>query len=229
MKFTPERALIIRDVAVIADLHLGIENAMVEKGISIPRMQIDEIIERINSIVDSYGVREIVIAGDLKHEFCQNLPYEWEDVELLLKSVDVDLRFVRGNHDNFLKTILARYGMTLEEELEVYGWTVVHGHRECERKRIVMGHEHPSIKVRINGIHTFHCFLRIKKDEREIIVLPAFSPLVSGSDVSYCRFLSPILKDVKEEEVEVFAIEEDVFYLGKLVDLKEYLAAGVFP
>ena len=228
VKLTPERALIIRNTAIIADLHLGLENAMLEKGIAVPRMQIMEIVDSVRRIIEKYGVERIVIAGDLKHEFGKNLPYEWEDVELFLREIkDVELEVVRGNHDNFLATILARHGIELRDKIDVHGWTIVHGHKECDKRRIIMGHEHPAVKVRFRGsTYSYHCYLRIKKPKREVIVLPAFSPLVSGSDLlAMDRFLSPILSDVSDNEIEIYAVEDDIVYLGKLKDLERLLCS----
>ncbi len=215
IKFTPERALIVGKTAIIADLHLGLENVL--GGV---RVQIDDMIERLDRIK---GIDRIVIAGDLKHEFGRNLPLEWEDVKVLLNHLldrGLDVVVVRGNHDNFLRDILKDFGLELFDEFEVEGWKVVHGHKECEADKIVMGHEHPAVKVRLDGTYTFHCFLRIRHEGREVIVLPAFSPLVSGSDVTTCNFISPILRNVDCDEVEVYAVNDDVYYLGTLEEFK---------
>ena len=203
--------------AVIADLHLGLENVI---GMDV-KVQIDDILDRIGMLSDR--VDRIVIAGDLKHEFGRNLPYEWEDVKRLLKFLlreGLDVVIIRGNHDNFLRAIVSKFGLEILDRYEVEGWTIVHGHKDCDEKRIIMGHEHPSVKVRIDGLYTFHCFLRVRGD-RDVVVLPAFSPLVSGSDVMSCRFISPILSDVKCEEIEVYAVDDEVTYLGTLKDLRE--------
>ncbi|ADB57350.1 metallophosphoesterase [Archaeoglobus profundus] len=221
IKFTPERALIVGRTAVIADLHLGLENVLIEKGIAIPKVQLDEILERLDRV--SKEVERVVIAGDLKHEFGKNLPYEWEDVKAVidfLLSKDLEVVVVRGNHDNFLKAILAKFGIDLLDHYDVEGWRIVHGHKACDADKIIMGHEHPAIKVRVDGVYTFHCFLRVRKDGREIIVLPAFSPLVQGSDVTSCEFISPILAEVDCEEVEVYAVNDEVLYLGTIADIK---------
>ncbi|RLI84792.1 MAG: phosphoesterase [Archaeoglobales archaeon] len=219
IKFTPERALMIGRTAVIADLHLGLENVI---GMDV-RVQIDDVLERIEMLSDH--VDRIVIAGDLKHEFGRNLPYEWEDVKRLLRFLlreGLDVVIVRGNHDNFLGAIVSKFGLEIFDQYKIEGWTIVHGHKNCEcNKRIVMGHEHPSIKVRIDGIYSFHCFLRVKG---EIFVLPAFSPLVSGSDVTSCRFISPILSNVSCDEVEVYAVDDEVMYLGTLKDLRDVIS-----
>lgn len=227
IKLTPEKALIIRDTAVIADLHLGLENVMLEKGVAVPRMQIVEITNAVRRIIERYGIKRIVVAGDLKHEFSRNLPYEWEDVEQFLRNLeDVRLEVIRGNHDNYLAAILAKHGIELKEEIEIEGWTIVHGHKECDKPKIIMGHEHPAVKIRFRGsIYSYHCYLRVRKqNKQEIIVLPAFSPLVPGSDIlSAERFLSPILSEVNDDEIEIYAIEDEVVYLGRLSDLKGVL------
>ena len=223
IKFTPERALIIGKNAIIADLHLGLENVLIESGFNIPKIQIDDIIERLEKID---GIERIIIAGDLKHEFGKNLPFEWEDVKKLLNYLldrDLDVVVVRGNHDNYLKAILTKFGIELLDYFNVGEWKIVHGHKECYATKIIMGHEHPAVKVRVDGMYTFHCFLRIKYEGREVIVLPAFSPLVSGSDITSCNFISPILKNVRCEDVEVYAVNDDVYYLGTLEKLRNLL------
>ncbi len=223
IKFTPERALIIGKNAIIADLHLGLENVLIESGFNIPKIQIDDIIERLEKIDE---IERIIIAGDLKHEFGKNLPYEWEDVKKLLNYLldrDLDVVVVRGNHDNYLKAILTKFGIELLDYFNVGEWKIVHGHKECYATKIIMGHEHPAVKVRVDGMYTFHCFLRIKYEGKEVIVLPAFSPLVSGSDITSCNFISPILKNVRCEDVEVYAVNDDVYYLGTLEKLRNLL------
>jgi hypothetical protein len=161
------------------------------------------------------------VAGDLKHEFGRNLPHEWEDVELFLQSFsDLEIEVVRGNHDNFLATILSKYGVELTESIEIGEWTVIHGHLETNAKKIIMGHEHPAIKVRKEGaIYNFPCFLHVK--EKNAVVLPAFSPLAPGSNIIESNsFLSPVL-DLKIDVVEVYAVDKEVIYLGKVRDVRK--------
>ncbi len=223
IELTPDRALIIEDTAVVADLHLGLENYL-----GAPRMQIGDIVERLRGVVEEYSVSRVVVAGDLKHEFSGNLPYEWDDVETLVRSVDVELVVVRGNHDNFLAAILSKHGIELLESYEVHGWTIVHGHKPCDAERIVMGHEHPAVKVRYGGaMYSYPCFLWAK-GRREVIVLPAFSPLVPGSDVLSNDFLSPILREFDRGEIEVYAVDEEVVYLGTITELRKALERKPF-
>ena len=216
---TPEKAAVVGNTAVIADLHLGFENVLQERGYALPRLQLKEIKKQVKNIVEKYDISKIVIAGDLKHEFSKNLPYEWEDVREFIESVEVELEVVRGNHDNYLAAILADYGIELKEKVNVGDFTVVHGHREFDGEKIIMGHEHPAVKIRVRGaLYSFPCYLVADSSK---IVLPAFSPLMAGSDVLQGNFLSPILQ--KAKKIEVYAVEEDVVYLGSVEDLKKVL------
>jgi putative SbcD/Mre11-related phosphoesterase len=215
----PERALLLKKTAIIADLHLGIENAMQKAGIAVPRMQIMDVISRTREIIDGYDIEKLIIAGDLKHEFGENLPYEWDDVRSFLNSLDVEISVVRGNHDNFLPAILSEYSIELKEMEFVGDYTVVHGHLDCEGEKIILAHEHPAIKIRVRGAsYSFPCFLVL---DGKKIVLPAFSKIVAGSDVLQGDFLSPIVK--KSKKIEVYAIEDEVFYLGELEVLRNVL------
>jgi len=175
---TPEKAAVVGNTAVIADLHLGFENVLQERGYALPRLQLKEIKKQVKNIVEKYDISKIVIAGDLKHEFSKNLPYEWEDVREFIESVEVKLEVVRGNHDNYLAAILADYGIELKEKVNVGDFTVVHGHREFDGEKIIMGHEHPAVKIRVRGaLYSFPCYLVADSSK---IVLPAFSPLMAG-------------------------------------------------
>lgn len=219
LKLLPEMAVLIKKTAVIADLHLGIENVMQNSGIAVPRMQIMDIITRTRELVEKYDVEKLIIAGDLKHEFSGNLPYEWDDVRSFLNSLNVDIAVVRGNHDNFLATMLRDYSIELKEKEFVDSYTVVHGHEDCEDEKIIMGHEHPALKIRVRGAnYSYPCFLIA---DREKIVLPAYSKLVLGCDILQENFMSPILKRAKK--IEVYAIEGEVVYLGDLESLKAVL------
>ncbi len=190
---------------------------MQNRGVAIPRMQVLEIVENVRDIVEKYGLEKLIIAGDLKHEFSRNLPYEWEDVRTFVESIDIKLEVVRGNHDNYLAAILAEYGIELKDHVKVGDYYVVHGHRDVEFEKVIMGHEHPAVKVRVRGAnYIFPCFLVADGTK---IVLPAFSPLMQGSDVLQLNFLSPILK--KAKKIEVFAIENEVVYLGTIEQLRK--------
>lgn len=217
-------AVIVGSAGIIADLHLGIEGALEERGVAIPSMQVDELIENALTLVEDHGLDELIVAGDLKHEFSRNIPGEWRDVRKFIDSLKdrVRLRVVKGNHDNYLAAILSKYGVEFSDSVTVGEYTVIHGHRNCGNEKIIMGHEHPSIRIRHEGaVYTFRCFLHARNERKEVWVLPAFSPFFPGSNVLEQNFLSPILNEFDAKDIGVYAIEDDVYYMGNLKVLAE--------
>ncbi|AGK62119.1 putative phosphoesterase, SbcD/Mre11-related protein [Archaeoglobus sulfaticallidus PM70-1] len=226
VELTPEKAVIVEDSAVIADLHLGIEQTAY--GV-IPRLQIDEVVDRVRDIFERYGVKRLIVAGDMKHEFSKNMPYEWDDVTYFIEEISKlgELRVVRGNHDNYLLAILAKYDIPLEREIRIGEWVIAHGHEIMDGRKIIIGHEHPVIRIRQDfAQYTYPCYLRYLSG-KEVLVLPAFSSMVKGSDIlSSDSFLSPML-EFDEERIDIFAIEDKVYFFGKLKKLKEEIARGL--
>jgi len=114
---TRDFALLLRDerALVISDLHLGFEGALAEQGVSIPRFQRRVILERLGQMFDRTKAEQVVIAGDFKHEFSKNLVDEWVEVKQVLRFIRDRAKpvLVRGNHDNYLATILGDLNLPL--------------------------------------------------------------------------------------------------------------------
>lgn len=197
--------------AVIADLHLGYEGALHEEGVSIPRFQKGVMMDRIERIVERYGPKKLIINGDFKHEFSRNLSQEWDDVNDVLNFLigEVDIELTRGNHDNYLLTILAKKDLDLKETTESQGMTITHGHKDITWEgTLIIGHEHPSLQLRdeIGAMIKRPCFLISGRT----IVLPAFSPLATGTNVTSMHFISPPLACLDEYKTRVVAVDEEL-------------------
>src|ERR1700704_265752 len=55
----------------------------------------------------------------------------------------------RGILDNYLATILGDLNLPLNARADLGGYTIVHGHEEVSTLHpIVMGHEHPAVKLK---------------------------------------------------------------------------------
>ena len=193
-------ALLTEDnVMVIADLHLGCEAALEYDGLAIPRVQTKRIGDYISDIVKSVGPRNLVVAGDLKHNFSRNLNQEWSDVSKFAKRLKetVPLSVVKGNHDNYLGYILGELGIQLTRETTVSDTRIIHGHTgELSDRSTIMGHIHPSLSVRdeVGARLKSPCFLC--DPARRILVLPSLSLLAGGVDVAtqtYADSISPLL------------------------------------
>jgi putative SbcD/Mre11-related phosphoesterase len=195
--------------AVIADLHLGYEGALHEEGVSIPRFQKGVMMDRLESIVKRHKPKKIIINGDFKHEFSRNLTQEWDDVNDVLNFLigEVEVELTRGNHDNYLMTILAKKDLGLLETTESQGMPIAHGHKDITWEgTLIIGHEHPSLLLRdeIGASIKRPCFLISGRT----IVLPAFSPLATGTNVASMHFISPPLACLDAYKTRVIAIDE---------------------
>jgi hypothetical protein len=208
---------------VVADLHLGFEDAMADKGLFLPKMQREHIFRLLDACISRYSPRKLIVVGDLKHEFSRNVRGEWRDVEEFLERYGhMEILVIRGNHDNFLKTILSRHGIDLLTEYEEGGITFAHGHKTVEWDGLlVMGHEHPSVALRdhVGGSIKLPAYLHLPS---RIVVLPSMSFYSSGSDIVYGEILSPVLRRVGVESMDAYPISEElgVFHLGTVRDIR---------
>lgn len=192
------------NAVIIADLHLGYEGVLRSQGVMMPNYQERIIKKRLQKIIEIYEPDNIIINGDFKHEFGKNLRQEWREVgemiEFLLQKSEIIL--IKGNHDNFLKTIASKFNVPLKTQLQVRNIVIAHGHVEIKGEKRILAHEHPSIHIRDKIGASLHlpCYM-VSSD---IIVIPAFSPLATGTDVSSAdsnEYLSPILQ---KEDVSAF-------------------------
>ncbi len=227
---TREFALWLRDEGAVAisDVHLGFEAALAEQGVSIPRFQRREVLARLGRLLDRYRPKKLIVAGDFKHEFSRNLTDEWVEIKQVLRFIRqrTEPVVVRGNHDNFLATILGDLRIPLHDRYDLGGCTFVHGHEDVEALgTIVMGHEHPAVKLRdtLGATVSVPAFLVADR----LIVLPAFSPLALGVDVASYPYLSPILNRTDVDTARVIGIDEKEGLLdfGRVSDLQEEQAS----
>ncbi|MFH1107336.1 MAG: metallophosphoesterase [Candidatus Micrarchaeota archaeon] len=197
----------------VSDLQLGYEAVLQSRGIQVPVSQYPQVESSIGAMLDETGARRILFNGDIKHGFSRALQQEWGEVGALLDFIArrrVEPIFVRGNHDNYLSKVLrARHLRSADYHLEK-GFLFVHGHRRLEDypdfgkmkayKTLVIGHVHPAVSIRdeIGVPRKFKCLLKGTYNRKPLLVLPSFSPMAAGYDVTReddgeDEFVSPIL------------------------------------
>lgn len=223
----PYRACLIEDALVIADVHLGYEEAMSNDGISLFHRQIEDLKRMLEELFEKTGATKLVINGDLKHTFERATPEEWEDLpEFIEKALERarEIILVRGNHDTILGPLRRYDEVKIVDELFLGGLRLIHGHRGHAQEGILIAHEHPMILLgdRVGGRIRVPCFLH--NEELRITVMPAFSPVVGGTPVNLLRkgeFLSPILNETGVEEMKVFCVDEETGVL-EFPELKKW-------
>ncbi|MEZ0345718.1 MAG: metallophosphoesterase [Infirmifilum sp.] len=227
---------------VVADLHIGYEEALSEDGIFIPPVQASEIREMLARMVDETAASRIILLGDIKHEFGDVTRQEWRETSELLSYLLEDLKLkidvVRGNHDNYLISLLKKMNIPLHDPYLLEGEILLfHGHKplpiegfEEKVKTIVMGHEHPALTLRdeLGARVKLKALLDGEYMGKRVLVLPALSPLMPGTEVNIERsLLSPLLREANIENFRAYAVDLDagIFDFGyirylRLVDAR---------
>ena len=216
--------LVENEFLVISDLQLGEELYFAEKGIFVPQIQLKEIKKELKEIFKLVSVSKLIINGDFKHEFGKVSEQEWREVKELVNYLSKRVKeiiLVRGNHDNYLLTIASYLNLKVfDPYYEVKGFVFTHGHKRIKYPKnshtVIIGHEQPAILLK-KGYDKIKlpCFLYGKlKNGKNLVCLPAFSPLASGTTVNLIEkeeLLSPILKEETNfEELKVIAVDKEL-------------------
>lgn len=235
-----------RKIIVIADLQIGYEHELYEKGIVI-QPQVDKFVKTINHLLKITKAKTLVIVGDLKHRVPgitlreeRQLPRFFEELEKKVKII-----FVKGNHDTDLKGLIPDY-------VKVYGskgvkigrYGFFHGHgwpgknlMKCDY--LFIGHMQPGVEFRDKFGHKIvqQVWVKGKLDKKVVkkhykisetgelnyIIIPAFNSLL-GSGIVNAKprkeYMTSFVanKVMKIDESEVFML--DGTKLGKVKELK---------
>jgi uncharacterized protein len=223
-------------ILILADLHIGQEDAMTREGMLIPRFQFKDILSKTEKLLNKLKPRTVILNGDIKHEFQGISREENKKIQQYIDFISKRARLIiiKGNHDNILEPITKRKGIDLVEFYVAGNIFIAHGDKvfnneEFYKSRIlIIGHEHCSIGLgEGNRVEYYKGFLKghyqdKKGTKKEIIVMPSLNPLTEGTDVLRDKTHSPYLKNVNIDNFEVWIVEnEEVFYFGKLKGLRK--------
>ncbi|MCP3681424.1 MAG: metallophosphoesterase [bacterium] len=209
---------------VIADIHIGFEEALNKQGVFVPRFQFKDVLKRLEKIIQKTKPSLIIINGDIKHEFGTISEQEWRET---LKIIDFLTRkskvvLIKGNHDSILGPIAEKRNVEIKDSVILGDACILHGHKIPKLpkiKRIIIGHEHPAVALWEHPrSELFKCFLKGTWKRKELIVLPSFNLVTEGTDVLKESLLSPFLKNIGN--FEVFIVEDKVYRFGRIKDLR---------
>lgn len=250
IRFLHDCLLIENEILVIGDMHIGYEEHVIQKGI-FPRVQFKEIIRKLDEIFkllddEKIRLKKIVLLGDLKHEFGGISNTEWSDALKLIDYLENKLSrknrkggliLIKGNHDNIIGPIARKRDFELKEyyKIKKKGKSIcfLHGHKFNKKcldgsDILIMGHLHPAITLSDKyKKEKYKCFLVGKWKRKKAYVLPSFSGINFGYDVSLLRsedekdgFLIVDDKSLRKFEVIIYNSKERKEYnFGKLSKL----------
>ncbi len=234
-------ALMADDILVVADLHIGLEEELREKGVRIPS-RAETMGRRLLEVAERRGASRLAILGDVKHLVPKMASRERRDVYVFFRDLASGFREItiaQGNHDGMLKHIVPRN----VRFKPAYGFRVAdvgfcHGHawpykKVMEAKVLLMGHNHPAAAFRdaMGSRQIVPCWLRVPflpkhrrypKLPKEAIVVPSFNELCGGMPVNdiRARFIGPLFDEdlVRVDEAAVHLL--DGTNLGRLADIR---------
>lgn len=224
-------ALYFNSTLVIADVHIGYEEALNKQGVLVPRLQFEEMVKRMERIFDALKgkkIDRIIVNGDLKHEFGTISEQEWRNtlkfLDLLAKNCN-EIVLVKGNHDTILGPIAKKRNVKVVESLGVGNVLVAHGDKIPDNLKdyetIIMGHEHPAVSLKEGPrVEQFKCFLKGKYKGKNLIVQPSFNSIIEGTDILRDEILSPFLRQ-NLDNFEVYIVEDKIYGFGKLGRLRK--------
>lgn len=226
VRVTNDRCLVIDDgpTVVLGDLHLGYESALEDEGIYIPRINTESIRGALNNILSEYEPKRVVLLGDIKHDFKRSRREAQDEVKKIISMLEEvsDTVIVKGNHDNFLQNILSDMGLMAVDYVDMCGFRMEHGHVDSGVRPVIIGHEHPSVRIpgEMGGGMKIQCFIHQK--EEGLIILPPFSPFSSGNDITSDRknIMAPALSNSDYQDADLYGVSEmGIMKLGKLRDV----------
>jgi putative SbcD/Mre11-related phosphoesterase len=221
----------------IADLHIGIETALRGSGFNIPSQ-----LPKMSSAIETLGCHadRLMILGDVKHRITHASRGEDRDLRAIMQRIMRTFQAVvvtPGNHDGGLREAMPEgCVITTSHGTVVDGVGAFHGHvwpsddvMACDT--VVMGHVHPSVRLEdsMGGRVNEKCWMRAgfskkKVTERyascpdELVVVPAFNPLITGSPINAPGggALGPLLRNNLVNEHSISAYLLDGTNLGRL-------------
>ncbi len=236
-----EPALFIKEkeILIVADLHIGIERELWEKGLQVAS-QTKSMIKRLISLFKKYHPHEIILLGDIKHNIPTSTMQERTDVKRFLESIQSygTIHILPGNHDGNINKLLKPDILLHPSDgyvIENIGF--IHGHRwpkeeimQC--KYVILAHTHPTIMLTDRlGYKTYEsCWLRGKciksileekyhsSNNPNMIVMPAFNPLSGGIAVNCEPIIGPFKKIINVKNADVYLL--DGSSLGKVRGIK---------
>ena len=145
-----------RRALVVADLHIGWESTLAEKGFHIPA-QVGKMYKALEELLRAFEPDVLVFLGDVKHTIAGAEAEEWAQIPAFfeaLSGLTNRIIVVPGNHDGRIDALLPDdVELSGSGGLELWGFGLFHGHAWPDPdvlacKTLVIGHMHPVVSFR---------------------------------------------------------------------------------
>jgi hypothetical protein len=223
-----ENALFIKELRtiVVSDLHIGLEFSLEDDGIQFPLNEEKLLLNRFEKIISKFNPKSIIFNGDILHSFSSityKIRSEFRNIINFISNEVDDFIFIKGSHDTMLENLVKSTNFK-PNYYKKDGYLFTHGNLaiEIEKniKNIIIGHEHPCVEINMERVH---CFLYQKNfnHKANIIILPAFNPLIKGVIITNQDFTSPLLKKSDPKLFQpILSIDHEILIFPSLSNLK---------
>ncbi len=217
-----ERGVFLEDIGalIIADLHIGYEEELRNRGVIVPP-QWEKMKEKIIELMEITDAERLIILGDIKHSILSKPIY----VRRFFEGMNFEILAVKGNHDGGIES-LVDFKVYPPSGFKIGDYGFIHGHswpseEVMHSKYVFMGHMHPEVNLEdsLGKFHRMPCILKGELNEKgvekygkntSIVILPPFNPLV-GSSLG--TPLGPLFQNELIGELKVYLLNGT--YLGK--------------
>jgi len=168
---------------VLTDPHFGKCDSFRAGGVPVPDGALQRDLDRIEALMSSVGVRQLIILGDFFHNSASRSPGVLNTLALWIERVRPEhVLLVRGNHDRHAGDPPQEWGIdTRDSSCIWHGLTLWHDPADAAHSPAepgMAGHVHPVVKLS-EGRHTIGrlpCFYI----QPNLITLPAFGSFTGG-------------------------------------------------
>jgi hypothetical protein len=209
-----DRAVLLpaTETLVLADTHVGRDEA---SEIEFPLGESADLEDRLAALSSACDPNEVVIAGDVLHQFdsaSYGVAERLRDLTEVCREAGATPVLVAGNHDAMLDSL---WDGDVHDSYRIegvdpsrpdYDVLVCHGHEEPALDSeatpgcYVIGHDHPTISIEGQRRPCF-LFGESVYRNRDVLMLPAFTGLAAGVEINGMRardFQSPLIRRVNE-------------------------------
>jgi len=152
LELLPERAIYwkAQSTLIVADLHIGKVSHFRKAGIAIPMEAAEDCLIRLETLINSFDVKKLLILGDLFHS---HMNKEWDDfVDLICRNPHIEFQLVMGNHDILDSKHYQRIPLSIYEEIYELGpFLFSHDATRHESLYNIHGHIHPAVRLHGKG------------------------------------------------------------------------------
>lgn len=165
---------------LLADVHLGKAELFRRQGVPVPAGTSDQTLARLDTTIERWRPRQVIILGDLIHGFLPQAHRLFDELAAWrTRQSGVDVFLLRGNHDRNAGDLPLRCGIDIWPETQfLQKLQLCHEPSQAlDEHMAVCGHWHPVMRLSSRSDSArLRCFwLR-----PSLLVLPAFGAFTGG-------------------------------------------------